>query len=55
MCWVNGQRERKKEGRKYCLVGATAVVICRREKGGEAIIGEGSRGDDKAEERKMMC
>ncbi len=32
-----------KEGRKYFIVGATAVVICRREKGGEGIIGEGNR------------
>ncbi len=32
-----------KEGRKYLIVGATAVVICRREKGGEGIIGEGNR------------
>ncbi len=34
---LKGTREREKEGRKYCLVGATAVVICRRGKGGEEI------------------
>ncbi len=43
---------RRKEGR-FGLVGETAVVICRREIGGEGIIGEGNREGSKRKERGM--